>query len=485
MASVDGRKSIQASSDQLFDHVCGSCKTEGKENEARKYCEDCAEYVCDSCVNVHRKFPLMKTHKIVSARAAPIRASGSRLTVYCACNKNKEVEFFCEDHSDIICGPCQSFKHHKCNTPSIQQKSSGYTSAKLDLILAKTKSLQDAYDRLEKECKENEAELERSKEACKEEIKTFRKQLDDFLDKLEENMLATLDQYASKENHRMHQHIETLTTALRMLDTEHTLLDKARQDGRKESMFSVDTQVSTNLRDFQSRLDDLEKYVSNVRLSFERNTALDGLQKDVKAFGTLKLSAKEVKMSKKTVLLGRQIQLRRKVNVRLADDENDPFITGCIFMSNGYLVACDYNNNNIKLLDSSLSLQDSLKLPTHPRDVSVIDDNTVIVTMPGRKQLQYVQVFPQLRTSHVIQLDKECWGVKVSGQNIYVSCYSFLDNDGEVRVLDKQGNLQRRLGIRDDGSYLFSTPYNITVSTAGDKIYVSDGCDPHSNLYES
>ena len=46
--------------------------------------------------------------------------------------------------------------------------------------------------------------------------------------------------------------------------------------------------------------------------------------------------------------------------------------------------------------------------------------------------------------------------------------------NGEVRVLDKQGNLKRRLGLNEDGSCLFSAPYYITVSTAGDKVFVSD-----------
>ena len=251
MASVDGSKSIHASSDQTFEYYCGPCKTEGKEIEARKYCEDCVEYLCDSCVNVHRKFSLLKYHKvkIVAARAAPSRTPGHRL-------------------------------------------------------------------------------------------------------------------------------------------------------------------------------------------------------------------------------LGRQIQLSKKVNVSLDGDKKIPYITGCVFMPNGFFVACDWNNCHIKLFDSSLSLQDSLQLSSYPWDVSVIDDSTVIITILNRKQLQYVQVLPQFKLGHVIQLDKNCWGVEVSGQDIYVSCRNYCD--GEVRVLDKQGNLRRRLGIREDGSYLFLWPFYITVSTAGDKIFVSD-----------
>ena len=69
----------------------------------------------------------------------------------------------------------------------------------MDLILAKTQSLKDAYDRLKKECQENESELERSKDTCKEEIQTFRNEIDEFLNKLEQRILAELDQCVHKE----------------------------------------------------------------------------------------------------------------------------------------------------------------------------------------------------------------------------------------------------------------------------------------------
>ena len=235
-------------------------------------------------------------------------------------------------------------------------------------------------------------------------------------------------------------------------------------------MFIADTQVSTNLRDFQTRLDDLGKSHFNVRLRFERNSRLIDLQNSVEALGTLKCLEKKVQTCQKLVFLGYIIQSFINANVRLSEDTVLPSITGCVFMPNGCLVACDYDNCTIKLLDSSLSLQNSLKVPSRPHDISVIDDNTVIVTLPVRNRIQYVQVFPRITMGIVIQLDTFCWGVAVCGQEIYVSC----TNPSDVRVLDQQGNLKRRLGIGKDGSRVFSDPFHITVSRAVDKIFVSD-----------
>lgn len=65
MASVDGSKSIQGASDEMFDNTCGPCKEDNIEKGADQYCVDCGVYLCDQCKDFHRKLPLSKNHKVV------------------------------------------------------------------------------------------------------------------------------------------------------------------------------------------------------------------------------------------------------------------------------------------------------------------------------------------------------------------------------------------------------------------------------------
>ena len=160
MTSVDDFGSILSTSDGIVDHVCGPCKTVGSEREARRYCFDCVEFLCDSCLEHHRKLPITKNHKITSATNVPYSV-GRLLTIKCECNKKQEVEFYCEDHADVLCKQCQSFRHQKCKTTPIQQSSSGYTSTKLDSILSKTKLLKDKYDQLKQNCSEEKKKLQK------------------------------------------------------------------------------------------------------------------------------------------------------------------------------------------------------------------------------------------------------------------------------------------------------------------------------------
>ena len=142
----------------------------------------------------------------------------------CGCNKNQPIEIYCDTHQEIICGACRTFSHHECNTSSIQEKSSSYKSSKLNSILTEVKSLQVRYQRIKKEsC--GKKDVSQLKEACKKEIKQFRKELDTTLETLEKNMLAKLDTWEQGEDCRIGQHVSAIAAALIVLQTDCKLLE--------------------------------------------------------------------------------------------------------------------------------------------------------------------------------------------------------------------------------------------------------------------
>ena len=190
--------------------------------------------------------------------------------------------------------------------------------------------------------------------------------------------------------------------------------------------------------------------------------------------GNMNISSNDA--ATKTVLLGRKVQSHNRVNVKASDDKKTPFISDCTVMTNGDVVLCDRNNDKIKLVNSFGVLTGNMQLSSPPWDASVLDPTSVIVALPYKKQLQVVQVYPQLNPGRVIQLDKMCWGVAVSKDGLYVTCHNHNpgEREGEIRVLGLAGEVKRRMGVNKD-VFMFISPYNITVSSSGEKIFVSDG----------
>ena len=164
------------------------------------------------------------------------------------------------------------------------------------------------------------------------------------------------------------------------------------------------------------------------------------------------------------------------INVKVSGDKEVCRIFGCCFMPGGELVLCDYSNEKIKVLDRSLSVVDSLHLSWRPPwDVTAVDNNNVIVTLPSSLDIQFIQVLPSLRIGRTIYVGKVCHGVAVAAGKIFVSCYDYVDEVREIRVYDLKGrDLRKRHSIYPDGSALFRRPAYVAVSRSGDKIFVSD-----------
>ena len=478
MASAEGVRSFQGASDELYDALCWPCHTDKIKVQATHYCKECREYLCTSCKDYHRKRAVTKNHSILSANKIPATASisqGFDFVTYCGCNKYYEVAFYCEDHRDVICDPCNNLKHRNCRITDVQTKLSNYTTATFNSVLTKAKLLTHKFENMHTQRKSDSKTLQNLTEECKTEIKRFRATIHMVLDKLEQSILQELFDFENIHRQHIDQQIAALTERLEMLDSDHKLLEDARSYDNKIKMFIIEEDVSEHLRKHEAILDEIKTDASKPALNFVGNQRLIDLQTEISCLGQLKekdtsfgFGSKAELKSKGKVLLGKKATSQEPY-VRASDDENAPLISGSAFMSSGHAVLCDSLNYKVKLLDKALVLRESLKLVSRPGDVSVVDDNNVVITLPDTKQLQYIQVFPRLKTGRVIQLDKKCRGIEVFGDEMYITLYDD-PRQGEVQVLNLNGNIRRKLQTRAN----LHSPDYITVSKSG-KIFVSAG----------
>lgn len=164
------------------------------------------------------------------------------------------------------------------------------------------------------------------------------------------------------------------------------------------------------------------------------------------------------------------------VGIMLRDDQMKPWITGCVFLSNGQCVLCDNGNSKIKLLSSDLAVIDSLYISKgRPADISVVGNTTVIVTLPAEHMLQFIELTAKLELGREIKLEKYCPGISVVENDIYVTRCKFSKEIGEVEIVSKDGTVKRRLGAAS----AFKKPYYLYVSACTGWTYVSD-YNPHT-----
>jgi hypothetical protein len=101
-------------SDEIIHIKCGLCTHKNRTREAEKYCVECKDYFCSSCVGIH-KLASMKGHQILDKgdfkSLGPDGALPSYPTQRCNVHPLEVVTVYCKDHDEVICGLCVAFYH--------------------------------------------------------------------------------------------------------------------------------------------------------------------------------------------------------------------------------------------------------------------------------------------------------------------------------------------------------------------------------------
>ena len=474
MASVDGSRSLHITSDEATDNLCDPCRFGGIENNGSHYCKTCREYLCRNCKESHGRFKATRNHTIVSSTdVVSDGQNASQFKVLCACDQSLEVVIYCESHKEVACMTCKSIKHRKCNVTKLREKGSTYKISDIQTIIQNVHSLEEKIKQFQQDRDSDTERIEFMIETSREKIKILRKDFDKFMDTLENDMLAELKEKATKMRFDVEQHIPTCSNTLKSLDDDLKMLDDASKCSNTEMMFAADVKVSKRLTELRSMMKDFQDEIKPQRLEFEGNHKLLDVKQEVKALGTLRVSESQREKTKTANFLKMKVQNSREVQIKLPNDKSQHHISGCTFMVDGQLLLCDYYNYTIKLLNSTFDITGNLSLDSKPFDISAVDSTRAIVTLPDHKQLKFIDIVPALKADKQIQLDKQCYGVDVVRDEIYVICH---DNPGnaEIRVFDKNGTFIRKVPDVNNTLSSLKCPYYIAVSKTSSKIYLSD-----------
>ena len=474
MASVDGSRSLHITSDEAPDNLCDPCRFGGIQTNGSHYCKTCREHLCRNCKESHKRFKVSRNHTIVSSKdVVPDGQNTSTFKVYCACDQSLEVAIYCESHDEAVCMTCKSVKHRKCNVIKLREKGSTYKISDIQTIIQNVHSLEEKIKQFQQDRDSDTERIESMIETSREKIKSLRKDFDKFMDKLESNMLTGLEEKTKEMHQAAKQYIPACTDTLNLLAGDSKMLDDASKCSYTEMMFAADVKISKRLTELQSMMKDFRDEVKPQHLEFEGNQKLLDVKQEVKALGTLRVSESQREKTKTTNFLKMKVQNSREVQIKLPNDRNVPIISGCIFMVDGQLLLCDYNNyNTIKLLNFTFDITGSLALGSRPWDISAVNSTRAVVTLPGLKQLKFIDIVPALKADKQIQLEKPCYGVNVVRDEIYVICH---DNPGneEIRVFDKNGTFIRKVPDINNILSSLQRPYYIAVSKTSSKTYLS------------
>ena len=96
-------------SEECFDHLCSVCKKKNISTEASVYCEDCADYYCAKCVDLHKIVPVLRDHVLLTAGHG--RKLPSLPTSKCDKHTKNVIDMYCQDDDEVGCIKCITIHH--------------------------------------------------------------------------------------------------------------------------------------------------------------------------------------------------------------------------------------------------------------------------------------------------------------------------------------------------------------------------------------
>ena len=472
MDSIDGAKGGHVSSEESFTIACDPCEYDHISKKAASYCQECAEYLCESCKTSHGKLKLTRSHKLLSGELMPPKRSEGEMaildTVLCSCMQNK-VSVYCKEHCSLVCVNCNALHHRRCKTSDFADESNDFDVDSTEETIGNLNELNETITALQESRENDLSNLSLEAKDCQDRAKQFREELSRNLKRMEAKTLSDINVFKTQETKTITQLIDTCKAAQNSLDTYSRKLQLAKEQHDKQGILMYNIQLSQAVKSFTTITEEITKEVYQPHISFECNPALS--MADDQDLGTVNCHTSRTPQMKGFDEMSKTAG--NKINVKLQSDAADAWISGSTFLSSGELVLCDCNNNKLNLLDKNLQMKESIDLPGSPWDVAPVDQQQVIVTFRFKQYLQFIQVTPSLALGHKVDLGMECWGVTVSRESIYIS--SAVSGDCKIGIYDLTGKQKLMIGpySYNDGKLMFKKPYHIDVWN-DEKIFVSD-----------
>ncbi|XP_053403959.1 uncharacterized protein LOC128558497 [Mercenaria mercenaria] len=475
---VSGRKpegsskdTVSKSSAEDGEVFCQPCSSDGDWTVATGYCENCNEYLCATCLKLHRRQAVSRNHKVLEGENMP-KDRNSFLTLnacseLCAKHTNEIMKFYCSAHDLVGCGDCMVLDHKSCKVDRIQDISISYFNG------AEHKELQQKVDRflqnieqVKRQIQTNDKNIQQRYIKAENDIKAFKKEILEYLDKAEADMITEWNKRKRSD--------EKLISDLK----EH---EKAMRGNIKELHEKLQLQLNNanelfvTAKDMKERITRIGDSIKQLRQDCQFKQYEFVCSEHVKEMvaSQFKLGELPVKgpvtgpiMENKTSVDKKHItemepQFDSEIEIKASDDTEDCAINACALISYNRIILTDRSNKCLKSVDiENRIIAEKFKFKSGPSGLAVITKNRIAVTLLTEQKIQFLTL---------TQCDKitESNAIEVKGAFNRISCQEdmilvlyrdhveILDNDGQLIKAVSNSNMEWLMDIALDSKSLY------------------------------
>ena len=236
MASDDGARCFHVGSDAVYTHPCEPCNYRGVNREALTFCRNCQEYMCHLCTESHKGQRISRSHKLLDVKdmsGMQTSTVSDSFIMSCDCGQTSPITHYCIKHDQAFCTNCNILKHRKCQSITIGEKIKSFSENQLKEIIQRVVRLKKEMDSFIRNRTTDLKHVQTMTAQCKSDIHTFRKELNSYLDVLEDKVVKESEVHEAKLKQDINRHIETCSSTLKSLTADKTLLVEAQTTSKK------------------------------------------------------------------------------------------------------------------------------------------------------------------------------------------------------------------------------------------------------------
>ncbi|CAG2230663.1 unnamed protein product [Mytilus edulis] len=408
---------------------CGPCTFDDVTKDARRWCTDCEEGLCEDCENIHRRSKASRNHKVITIDDYQ---KIENVSISQVCEQHGEnLEWFCKSHDEVLCVVCVPSKHKACSDVipiNVNAANARQSSALSNLEDTIEKTLSNV-----KQCIRNRESATKELEKQELEVKTMvletKAKINDHLDKLQEKLL-----------HELRSTVQTCkskyTKILRKLESTEEMLKKLRDQTLHMKQFSSDVQVFLGIRQVNRQLvHEVESIKTEIGAAkdYELKVSIDSLivklSNEVEEFGKIMVSETatnldirdskfdqaqiEINVPNSRNIFDIKLQLIKSFQMT---SEHKLNVSGCLVLPNGNLLMAnatkeyhlkEYNDRGEHIRDIRVSDQ--------PYAIAMIDFDRIVVSYGGALfiEIRHINTF---NVEKKIQFKKNFTGFRMNSE---------------------------------------------------------------------
>ncbi|VDI18245.1 Hypothetical predicted protein [Mytilus galloprovincialis] len=426
-----------ASSDMRF---CTLCYDDGTSEEAVTWCTECEVFLCVDCEKHHKKSRTSKDHKTISTKDwVKLPKFIQEINSQCSDHK-KTFELYCPVHACPCCVLCVIDKHKKCQEmkPLSDILKQIKASASVQLFDKDLKDLKENFEEMIKCLNSRINSNDDQKLKAAEKIRSFKKSIDEFLIKIEEEILSDLETKHSKLNSEMN-------TLIQKLEQRANQISQVQGEFTEMKRLATELQMYVGLKEIENTTAQATKYIEDLKndkifdektLEVTISSSLQSIFQDVKSYGVVNISSGQSTLQIKTGRKDQAQYLAPSVPgvkdikpsllriLTIPEDMKSACFVACRILPCGnYLILDSSSSHLLPFSNDGMFMKKVVTFFGTSYDACFVRNDTVAVTLGLTNKTVLVDI-EKNEIIESIKLSHFCSGVASDGQLLVISSSS-------------------------------------------------------------